>query len=104
MAGRHGELLGKKVSQGSNIVEVDGDAVNCYGELGSFAPLAVLFLAENLSGEVATEAVGAVEGARKCLEHIWRVDLEFGRHVESAGAAQCLVEGCHGEGVAIVAK
>jgi hypothetical protein len=85
----------------SDIVNIDCDAVNRYRELGSLAPLAVVLLAEDLSGKVATGAIGAVEGARECLQHIWRVDLEFGRHPESAVAANWLERRCHDEATAI---
>ncbi len=71
----------------SNIVNIDCDAVNRYRELSSLAPLAIVFLAEDLASQVATRAVGAIEGAGQCLKHIWCVYLKFCRHLKSAVAA-----------------
>lgn len=66
----------------TDIVEVNSDAVNRYRELSSLAPLGALLLAEDLAGAMAAGAIGAIEWARKRLQHIWRVDLEFGRHLK----------------------
>lgn len=88
----------------SNIVYIDCDTVNCYRELGSLAPLAVLLLAENLTGEVATRSIGPIEGTRKRLQHIGSVYLEFCCHPEGAAAANWLVEVCHDKNMAVAVK
>lgn len=73
--------------QASHIVKVNCDTINCYRQLAPLPPLVALFLAKNLPGKVASRTIGTVQRARKCLEHIWRVYLKFGRHLRSAVAA-----------------
>jgi len=51
----------------TDIVEMDGVAVNGDRELGSLSLLASMFLPENLANNVSTWAVGTVLGSRETL-------------------------------------
>lgn len=94
----------EKQVRGSNIVEVNSDAVNGYCDLGPLPALAALFLAENLASNIVTGSIWAVEGAGKRLQHIGRVYLKLGSHFERDVAAYRPGVCCQNEGLAILVK
>lgn len=64
-----------KRTQETNIVEVDGNTINCYRELGPLPSLEALFLAENFTRMVAARSFLSIEWTWECLQHIWLVYL-----------------------------
>lgn len=74
------EVGQEELPAATDIVEIDGLAVNAHGQLWSLLLLGSFLLAPDIANRVRAAVSFAAQRPGECSEHIWLLNIKCGSH------------------------